>query len=209
MEINRLQVGSLNTNCYLVHSNGDIAIIDPGGEADKIKRSVEDLNEGSTHSESSPCIRFILATHSHWDHVGALDVLASEYGSPLLIGKGETTNYEESGLTTNPERELEEGDHLSVGTADFKVWSTPGHSPGSITLLQEAEKRAIVGDLIFAGGFGRTDLPGGSPEDLKASIRRVLQLGEEWKLYPGHGEVTTIGKELDRSPFLKDQFLRK
>ena len=207
MKIKRIVVGSLETNCYIINSDNEIAIIDPGGEPDKILNSVLEAADGETaeiFSKSSRELKFVAATHCHWDHIGALDQLKEKLNFPFYIGRGELSVLKNSTATeTFPDRELENGDQLTLGKSKLEILSTPGHSPGSITFIDRQAKKLIVGDLIFSGGYGRTDLPGGSKEKLKKSIKKLAGLGGNWEILPGHGPETSLEREKRRSPFLK------
>lgn len=206
MKTKRVVVGSLETNCYILHSEKEMAVIDPGGEPEKISDSILNVagcNDLGELRKSDREIKFILATHCHWDHIGALDYLLEKVNSPFYIGKGELPVLEESsGAQARPKKELESSDQLKVGSSVLSILSTPGHSPGSITLMEKEGKRLLVGDLIFSGGYGRTDLPGGSREKLKESVRRLRDLDGDWEVLPGHGPPTSLRKEMGRSPFL-------
>ncbi len=205
MKTKRVVVGSLETNCYLLYSNEEIAVIDPGGEPEKILDSLKNLGDCSNIDElkKSRNLKFILATHCHWDHIGAVDKLREKFDSPFYIGEGESPVLENSSETqTTPQKKLNGSDRLKLGNKELKVLETPGHSPGSITLMEEEGKRLFVGDLIFSGGYGRTDLPGGSRKKLQESVSKLAQLNGDWDILPGHGPRTTLKKEMERSPFL-------
>lgn len=183
-------MGSLSTNCYLLSGDGELAVIDPGGEEEIILEEIRSLPEEVSLSS-------IILTHGHWDHIGAVGGLLGKYEAPLLIGKEDRELLQKSDqVNREPDRLLEEGDSVLIGQRRLEVWSTPGHSPGSITLVEEEEKNLFVGDLIFAGGFGRTDLPGGSSQELEKSIQRLLSLDGDWEIMPGHGNTTTDRKSV-------------
>lgn len=198
MKVKKVEVGSLKTNCYIIHSDGEIAIIDPGEDAERI---VENLENGEKNSS----VKFVLATHFHWDHVNATDELVKNYGADFYLGEKDRELFEESGeVGEEPNRLLGEGDRVELGNSFFEVWETPGHSPGSITLVEESEERLFVGDLLFFSGFGRTDLPGGSKSELENSLSRIVRLDGNWEVYPGHGPVFNLNERLTSSPFLTD-----
>ncbi len=200
MKIKKIEVGSLGTNCYAVMSGDAVGIIDPGGDPEAI---IDGLHSLSPEGDEAR-VKFIVATHYHWDHVDGIPDLVDELGVDLYLSKKDARLYREyTDSYPEPTRLLQEGDEIELGDLTFEVWDTPGHSPGSITLAETEEKKLFVGDLIFAGGFGRTDLPGGSSDQLKESLGRLVGLDDNWTLYPGHGPVTDIQTELERSPFLK------
>lgn len=193
MNIKRIVVGSLQTNCYIV-SNGkkDAFIIDPGDEADKIKRIIGD--EGLN-------IKFIINTHSHIDHIKA----DCDLGFPVYIHKLDALALEDPQRNVSvcllggfnpckPKRVLEDEDVIKLGDLTMEIMHTPGHSPGGICI--KIDNVVFTGDTLFKDGIGRTDLPGGSYEKLISSIKgKLLCLDDEVKIYPGHGEFSTIGRE--------------
>jgi glyoxylase-like metal-dependent hydrolase (beta-lactamase superfamily II) len=209
MEIIRLTVGQLDANCYLVFAapEDQAVIIDPGGDASEIIRECEDR-------ELEP--RAIVNTHAHADHIGAAAELVEEYPeADLCVGREDAELMGDSvrnlssmfGLSARlpePDRLLEEGDEVAFGECSLRVLETPGHTPGSISLVADAPDPKVIfsGDLIFAGGVGRTDLPGGNAEELKRSIReKIWRFPDETLLYSGHGPPTTVGEEKTRGLF--------
>ena len=177
--------------------------IDPGEEAPQLLQRVEEMNVQ---------LVAIVNTHAHIDHICRIGLVKGKWDVPIYLHPEDETIYkslpiqaERFGLQYPPappiDRFLEEGQVLQVGSLRLKVHHTPGHSPGSVCL--ELEKHVFCGDVIFAGSIGRTDLPGGSYETLMESIhRKVLPMGDEKSLYPGHGPETTIGRERETNPFL-------
>jgi len=199
MKVEKIAVGSLDTNCYLIQSGEDIGVIDPGEDAEKLIETIE------AKGDEGVSLKFVLATHFHWDHVNAVDELLKEYGADFYIGEKDLQPLEESAeIDARPDSTLAEGDEVKLGKNVLKVMETPGHSPGSISLLEEDEGLAFVGDLVFANGFGRTDLPGGSREALEDSLERLVGLDGDWEVYSGHGPVFRLSKKVANSPFLAD-----
>ncbi len=194
ISIEKIVVGDIQTNCYLVtcSKTGESMIIDPGDEYEKINRVI-------TKKKSSPS--FIVNTHGHADHIKEdekfhLPVYIHRLDAECLhdpeknlsafFGDGLVVDVDPSGL--------EEGDTVRVGKIVFEVIHTPGHSPGSICL--KSGNTVFTGDTLFCGGYGRTDLPGGSEKELFSSIRtRLMVLPDETIIYPGHGPSSTIGAE--------------
>ncbi|HQV34461.1 MAG TPA: MBL fold metallo-hydrolase, partial [Calditrichia bacterium] len=158
----------------------------------------------------------LLNTHCHIDHVFGNRFVAETYGLELTIPKGEEGVLASApqlgqmfGVTCAPSPEagqvLVEGDVVRFGNSELKVISTPGHSPASVCFYSEEDRLMISGDVLFLGSIGRTDLPGGSYEVLMASIRdKLLPLGDDLRILPGHGPATTIGAERAGNPFLQD-----
>jgi len=206
MLIHSVAVGITQTNCYIVgcEETQEGVVIDPGGHPQRILKVIE---------ESGLTIRYVLNTHCHFDHMGAnAEIVAATNARlalhaaelPLLQARGGAAMF---GVPVNespmPDLELEPGQKLQVGTLRFQVFHTPGHSPGSLTFYLEEQGVAFDGDVLFAMGIGRTDLPGGSFDILAHSIREVLfAMPDETVIYPGHGPDTTVGREKRSNPWV-------
>jgi len=207
MILEQFVVGALEVNCYLIgcEQSNEIAVIDPGGEAQRIISTIE---------EKSYQPLYIINTHGHIDHIAANKDIKERYNIPLLIHSKDsfllTSRQEpmlEMMLNAKPsppaDRLLEEGDTIDIGSVDLEIMHTPGHSPGSICI--KFDQALFTGDTLFAGGIGRTDLQGGSYDALMRSIKeKVITFDRSWKIFPGHGPSSTIGQEIDFNPFLKE-----
>ena len=203
MEILTFPVTPFVVNCFVLKDNGEALVIDPGDVTPALLRGIA----GCT-------VRLIVNTHCHCDHCGGNAALVQQTGAELAIHKDELPllhAMEAQGqmfgirVTPSPEpdRFLEEGDVVTVGSVSLKVAHVPGHSPGHIMLV--GNQYVFSGDVLFAGSIGRMDLPGGSEGQLMESIRtRLLTLPDETVVYPGHGPATTIGEERCSNPFLKE-----
>lgn len=199
MKVEKIAVGSLDTNCYLLQSGEEIGVIDPGEDAERLIEAIENKGGGTAS------LKFVLATHFHWDHVNAIDELMEKYGADFYIGEKDLNPLEESAeIAARPDFTLAEGDEVKLGNNVLKVMETPGHSPGSISLVEEEEGLVFVGDLVFSNGFGRTDLPGGSREELEDSLSRLVSLAGDWEVHSGHGPVFRLSEKVANSPFLAD-----
>ncbi len=199
-------VGALETNCYLVYcpQTLECAVVDPGAEPQKIIHLI-------THHKLKPVIT--LNTHGHIDHIGANQDIKERYNVPLAIHRGdkemlanvhhsELSFFLEARESPSPDILLEEGEMIKIGQSELEVIHTPGHSPGSVSFLGDGF--ILSGDTLFCGGVGRTDLPGGSWQELEQSIRnKILALPEETIVLPGHGPSTTVGQEKMSNPFVK------
>lgn len=197
-----ITVGPFQENCYLFVQDGELAIIDPGDESERLMREIDAT--GATP-------RMVLLTHAHLDHVGAARALQQRYGIPLYAPRDELELLDNLPLQCQlfglapldrPEVDhvLEGTESLPLGGGEIQALSTPGHSPGGTSY--RAGDRVFVGDTIFAGGVGRTDLWGGSWPTLKQSIEsRLFTLPDHVTLYPGHGPATTVGDEKRSNPF--------
>lgn len=187
---------------------GVATVVDPGGEVDKI---LEVLKQHSLH-----CVQIWL-THSHLDHCGGVARLIQETGAKLYAHRAdkylraqveieaESCGILERGLENCPEpdRYIEDGDVLNIGSYKFTVLHTPGHTPGHVAFLNEDAKVIISGDSLFHGAIGRVDLPGGNAEELLKSIRaKLCTLSSDTQVLCGHGNSTTIGHERQTNPFL-------
>ncbi len=202
-----LPVGLLQTNCYIVgcEKTKEGAVIDPGGDPQHVLAEVE--RRGLT-------LRYVLNTHAHFDHTDANGALVEASGAPLAIHPKDRRLLEMAGgaaffglqadPSPAPDLELHDGDELAVGTVRLRVLYTPGHTPGHVCFYEADEGVLFDGDVLFRRGIGRTDLPGGSFQQLMDSIQRVLfALPDETVVYSGHGPATTIGEEKRLNPWLK------
>ncbi|MDP1629647.1 MAG: MBL fold metallo-hydrolase [bacterium] len=204
MIFDKLVVGSFETNCYLAGDADTLecAIIDPGAEAEKI---INRIKIGRLKPKA------ILLTHGHFDHFGAVSELKEKFGIPVLLDKDDLKAIDESinfALRFNiniskpyPDELIKSGDIIRIGKYSLEVLETPGHTPGSVCYLADYE--IFSGDTLFKNGVGRTDLPGGNTGELKKSLQKIIRLDENLKIFPGHGEETTIGTEKKTNPFLK------
>lgn len=195
MHIETLPLGSYQTNCYLVFGEGSktCAVIDPGYTPEVIQAKLQAL--GLIPDA-------ILLTHGHFDHVGAVPVLAQIYGCDVYIGEPDLSLPPE--ITDGPlfyTETYQDGDTVTAGGVTFRVLSTPGHTPGSLCLV--AGDAMFAGDTLFAGSWGRTDLPGGSSRDMRTSLARLGALAGNYRVYPGHGPATTLDRERQINPYLQ------
>ncbi len=173
MEIVRIVVGELFTNCYIIKDKGESCIIDPGAQPERILENIEGR------------VKYIINTHGHIDHIGADLKIREKTQAKILIHPLDAPL-----LPIKPDILLEEGDVIDIGGINLKVLHTPGHTQGSISLL--GEDFIITGDTLFRDGIGRTDLPGGSEEDIFKSLERLKKyLRKGMVIYPGHGDVAT------------------
>lgn len=193
-------------NTWIVgnESTREAIIIDPGDDSNIIIHKIEKL-------KLTP--RIILATHSHPDHIGAVNDLQNRYNIPFGIhefDKSDLENISQMAQLLGIDRikvpkvsiTLAGGQIINICGFRVEIIHTPGHTPGSVCFSINGV--LFVGDTIFKNSIGRTDLPGGSFKQLKDSLLKISKLPKETTLYPGHGEVTTIEKELNNNPFLKD-----
>jgi len=202
-----LPVGIIQTNCYIVGCSDTRmgVIIDPGGDADLI------LAEVKRHKLK---IKYVLNTHGHFDHTDGNAGVVQATGAELAIHPKDRPLLEAGGGGAwfgvhtmpgpAPSVELQNGAQLTIGNLTFEVLYTPGHSPGHVCFYERTEGILFDGDVLFSGGIGRTDLPGGSLQQLENSIRHVLLvLPDDTRVYSGHGPATTIGKERRYNPWLR------
>ncbi len=210
MNVERLEVGPLGTNAYIVREeSGQGVVIDPGGDAPRL---IEHCRHGQV------AVQCIINTHAHADHVAANAEMKEAFPDAMLcIGRGDADRLTDprgnlsamfGACHTGPKADilLDEGGTVEFGSVALRVLQTPGHTPGSICLLaEEADPpQLFCGDLVFCGGVGRTDFPGGDWQQLLDSIRRnVLCLPDETLLWPGHGPQTTVGRERRTNPYLR------
>jgi len=181
IRIVRLELGPFGTNCYIVtcRKTRDSALIDAPAEASIIV---------DTLRNTTP--RYILLTHSHFDHIGALAQLRAELKIPLAAHASDAANLE-----SPPETLLSDGDTLSLGDLTFAVLHTPGHTPGSLCF--RVGRCLISGDTMFPGGPGRTASPAAFEQIVKSTAEKILVLPDDTVVYPGHGDATVLKKEKD------------
>lgn len=209
LEPDILTVGPFQSNCYVVRppGPGPVVVIDPGDEPGRIQSRLEGRD-----------VAAILLTHAHLDHIGAVAALAEATDAPVYLHPADRFLYDAAAehgrmfgvhveTPPTPDAELADGDELVFGDEagrdriEFTVRHTPGHSPGHVVFIGDGI--AFVGDCVFKGSIGRTDLPGGDTETLLSSIRRhILSLPPDTVLYPGHMGPTTAGTEARTNPFL-------
>ena len=206
MIFEKMEVGPLGVNCFVLGCATTLegVVIDPGGDVDVIAEAVK------RHGLK---IRYIINTHGHFDHVGGNSKAVKTFNAPLLIHKNDADMlgraadvarmYGMQGENSpEPADFLTDGMELSFGTHHMRVLHTPGHTQGGCCLYLETEHTVITGDTLFADSIGRTDLPGGSHDQLISSIRnRLFNLPDDVKAYPGHGPETTIGHEKRSNPY--------
>lgn len=219
VKIDHLVVGPLETNCYILGSSGELAVIDPGGDPETILARIEqfsavdgDFGKYSVDEADRPVVKYVINTHGHVDHVAADREILQATGAQLVIGELDAIMLEHpeaslavlvgQGLESlKPDVLLRDGDELFVGSERLRVIHTPGHTPGSITLLGDGY--AFTGDTLFLDSIGRTDFPGGSERQMRYSLQRLQSLlDKETVLYPGHGQSGTMGRALLVNPFL-------
>jgi hydroxyacylglutathione hydrolase len=199
-----LTVGPLEENCYLVidESTNRAVLIDPGDEPALLLAALR---------ASGATLESVWLTHAHFDHLGALAGVLRAHPVPVYMHPLETPIHEiavDSALRFGirieeppaADRDLAEGDFVQVGSHQLAVMHVPGHAPGHVAFHDE--NVIFGGDCLFAGSIGRTDLPFADRETLDASVARLIALGDELTLYPGHGPATTIGRERRTNPFV-------
>ena len=220
IEIYRLQLGPLGTNSYLIgeRERGEAILIDPVGDLTHEYEELLPPRLLAFAAERELRIALILATHAHWDHVLSSSSIQSETGAPFYAH-----HRSDSWLQSQPEsgarmfgegvrfpaaapvdRWLVDGpEEITHGNIRLETRYTPGHSTDHLSYVLHSERTVFSGDALFANGIGRWDLPGGDHEQLLASIRaQLLTLDDDYRVYPGHGELTTIGHERRTNPYL-------
>ena len=202
MEILTFVTTPFMENCFVIKDGNEAAVIDPGEATPELMDAIEGLS-----------VKLLINTHAHIDHVGGNAAVKESTGAELLCHRDCTemlkhvpSQGQMLGIqvedSPDPDRFLDEGDTVSVGSVTMKVVNVPGHAPGHIALIGEGF--VIGGDVLFAGSIGRTDLPGGDYEQLMDSIKtKFLTLPDETVVYCGHGPSTTIGAERRSNPFLE------
>ena len=185
MKIDILKVGMLETNCYVVSNGEKAVIIDPGADAEKIAEFID---------SKKLSVEYILLTHTHFDHIGVLAAVKEKTGAKIAVGEAD-----KEAIKLPADLLLRGGESINAASLDFRVLNTPGHTRGGVCY--------IFGDVIFSGdtlfceSIGRSDLPGGSFDELRVSLKRLFKLDGDFTVYPGHGDSTTLSHERQYNPF--------
>ncbi|MEE2893374.1 MAG: MBL fold metallo-hydrolase [Pseudomonadota bacterium] len=209
-----LPVTPFQQNCSLIWCEETKlgAVVDPGGDLDRIRAAI---------AEAGITLEKILITHAHIDHAGATAELAESEAVPIegphrddafliesLTEQGAKYGFK-GARSFEPSRWLDEGDAVTVGKLTFAVRHCPGHTPGHVVFVNESARIAAVGDVLFQGSIGRSDLPRGNHEDLVRSIReRLFPMGDDITFIPGHGPVSTFGQERRSNPYVADMLFQ-
>lgn len=204
MKVIGCTVGPLQENAWLVidEAAGEAVLVDPGDEPDRLADLV---------AEHGARLTAIWLTHAHVDHVGAVGPLVERFGVPVALHPDDLPLYERApsiGLMYGmripalpaPDVMLADGDVVRVGSLAFDVVHLPGHAPGHVAFVGQGV--ALVGDVVFAGSIGRTDLPLSDPKAMRRSLARVAEWAPATVLHPGHGPATSVAQELASNPFL-------
>ena len=204
MHVHTITVGPFQENSYLVVDDQSrrAVIVDPGGEGATLIDEIE---------RSNAALDAIWITHAHVDHVGAIASVKERWDVPVYLHPLDRRLYEAAGRQAEvygvpfeeppaPDEEFADGQRLKVGNSEMTVMHAPGHSPGHVVI--HGNGIALVGDCLFAGSIGRTDLPMSNPQQLSESLKKIAALPPETVVYPGHGPETTIGEERVSNPFL-------
>ena len=181
IQIEKLELGPFGTNAYVLtcRQTGNSVVVDAPAEASTIAESLKDTNP-----------KYILLTHNHMDHIGALSELRAKLGIPLAAHAADSGN-----LSSPPEIQLKDGDVVSFGNIRLEVLHTPGHTPGSLCF--KTGKYLIAGDTIFPGGPGKTGSPAALKQVIQSITSKIFTLDDATQVYPGHGDSTVLKKEKD------------
>jgi len=198
MLIKTIPVGMLATDCYIItdEESKECAVVDPGAEAAVIVDYIES-------NKLKPVAVFL--THGHWDHHMGLEGVSDEFDVPCYIHSGDVNRSGQSGrhmIDDNGKLSFySEGDVIKIGGLEVKVLETPGHSPGSVTLM--CQNALFTGDTLFRGDCGRTDLEGGSEDIMMRSLKRLYELDGDFEVYPGHEESSSLNYERSFNRYMK------
>lgn len=201
-------VGPLQCNCSVIgdEQTHEAMVIDPGDQVEEIL---------SILREENLTLKYIVVTHAHIDHVGGAMKLKTATGAPILLNQNDLAllkmlDMQATWVGMRPpgavqiDEPARDGQSIKIGDITSNIIETPGHTEGSICLFFPAEKKLIAGDTLFAGSIGRTDLPGGSFDKIMRSLHTCLMaLPDDTEVVPGHGPLTTIGRERKSNPFLQ------
>lgn len=202
MEIKVIHLGLIKTNCYLLSTDNAAVVIDPGFKTE----ITSDFLKANAGKE-----RMILITHAHFDHIGGAERLRAETGVKIGIGELDAPALSDTELNLSDkfhaniepfsaDLTFKDGEKFSVGDIPFEVILTPGHTVGGVSYLSGED--LFSGDTLFAGAVGRTDMPGGNLKALKKSLKKLISLPNNTKVYPGHGDFTAVGQEKENNMFV-------
>lgn len=201
MSYERLTLGGLDTNCYLIMDDetGQAVVIDPADEGEFISEKI---------SRENLTLEKIILTHAHFDHILAILTLKLNFNAPILMHKKDLFLYKKAASSAKhwlnrkidplpiPDQFINGGDQITVGSTTLQVIETPGHTPGSISLYNKNKGILFTGDTLFKNAVGRTDFKYASPLELASSLEQLAKLPPETIILPGHGDESTIGDEL-------------
>lgn len=195
MNIRRLPVGPIGTNCYIfTDDTGHGAVVDPGAEGARILASLRELDV---------TVDAIFLTHAHFDHTGGVEALRNALRCPVYLHPGDKALLGDELMPAVGETvDYDDGDAVQVGDILVRVLHTPGHTPGGVTLL--AGDALFTGDTLFQGSMGRTDLPGGSYGFLMASLKKLGGLEGNFQVLPGHEGTSTLDEERKSNYYLRE-----
>jgi hydroxyacylglutathione hydrolase len=205
--LKRLELGVLKANCYILSLDSANVIVDPGGDFDTIKKNLNYYNIKPD---------FILNTHGHFDHIGAVDDIIGYYNIPFYIheleeqiitdpGKNLSSFFGRNELSLKIYDLIKDSDYKYFKDLGIEIINVPGHTPGSV--MFKIDNFLLTGDLIFKGAMGRIDLPGGDIQQIRDSLRKLKKMDGSLTIYPGHGEKSTIEYEIKTNYYLKGKFL--
>lgn len=208
MKIKKITVGFIQENCYIVYDDEtkDAVVVDPGAEGEEIVDSLNGLN-----------LRGIIATHGHIDHVGQVGYIKAIYDVPFYLSYKDTFLINDELFPSfskalqaypcpMPDYDLDKMEEIHIGSIHLRLIKTPGHTPGGVCFYSKSDSFVIVGDTLFNGSIGRTDLPGGDAVQLANSLKKLMELPDETVVYCGHGPNTKIVREKNTNPFITGRF---
>lgn len=197
MELNIIPLGGYQANCYCLTEGDDLCLIDPGDEAPKVLKHLKDLGK-------TP--KYILLTHGHYDHTGAVETLVKDYPEvKVYLHKGDQNDVLQLFPINSqnvPLLAFEDGDKLPFGQGHILVHSTPGHSEGSVVL--EYQDCLFTGDTLFYGSMGRTDFQGGNYDKMMKSLKKIAQFSGDYKVYPGHDRSSSLDAERNHNAYIQE-----
>lgn len=200
MEIKAVPAGIYDANCYIIvdEETKEAVVLDPGGEGERLEKVINSMGAK---------VKYILLTHAHMDHVGGVEYLADKLNVPFYVNKIDEEYMEKDDYVYGSIREadgyLNDGDIITFGNKEIKVITTPGHTKGGVCFLIEG--KVFTGDTLFQGSIGRTDFIGGDFGEIINSIKtKLLTLGDNIEVYPGHGPSSTIAYEKRYNMYLND-----
>lgn len=202
LKITKLSLGQMAANCYIIENGNHSIVVDPGAEGQKIIQYLESKELKVSN---------VLLTHGHFDHIGAIDLLKQKYHCHIYIHESDhdmvyndqinlSAYYQPLMISTDVHRVK---DHLNIDDFNITFMNLPGHTKGSCFIIFDDYNVAFSGDVLFKNSIGRYDFPTSSLEDTKSTLKKIYQMDTDYRIYPGHGEDTTLFTEKRNNPFFK------
>lgn len=209
-KIEKFVLGPWQANCYVLCSGKEMLVLDPGAEADRVISCLQKLQD-----KYQAKVTALVSTHGHSDHIGAVNEVREYFQVPFMLHEAdvpmaatpELSGFADEGskyAVKTVERCLKEGDVIKWGEDSLEIFHLPGHTPGSICLVDQVNRKMFSGDVLFYNSIGRTDFVLGNAQDMRKSCQRLRSFASDLEVFPGHGQGTRMDRELRLNPYLQN-----